>query len=135
MGKKRIPEVGEKVHMFDDGKIRNCRHMTGEVVRVIPFEEFKTEFADYGRTEAMDWMSYYEKWEEEVQDCSYLYAPETDFVIETTCSDYDVHLFFTRTIDGGWFSFDTKMHGTGARMDIDHEYADEYSHHKKRIRI
>jgi hypothetical protein len=100
--------------------------MTGKVLRVIPFEDFKTEFADYGRTELMDWMSYYEKWEEAVQNHTWLFASETDFIIETTCSHDKAHQFFTRTADGGWFSFDTDHYMMGARMDVDHEYEEEY---------
>lgn len=138
MEKKRVPAVGEKVHMFDDGKIRNSHHMTGEVLRVIPFEEFQQEFADYGRTENMFWMSFLELWEEAFQHNNGGWldqAPETDFIVETTCSDYDFHMFFTRSLKGGWVSFDTEMCGAGAYLDVDHEYADEYTHHKKRIRI
>ena len=119
--------MGEKVHMFDDGKIRNNRLMTGEVVRVIPFEEFQKEFADYGRTENMFWMSFLELWEEafRLNNGGWLdQAPETDFIVETTCSDYDFHMFFTRSLKGGWVSFDTEMRGTGAYLDVDHKYAE-----------
>ena len=122
---KRTPSVGETVHLFDDGKIRNERYMKGKVLRVLPFEEFKKEFYDYGRTEDMEWMSHYEMWEEEVS-IGRPYADKTDFIIEVECPVYDAPMYFTRAADGGWFSFDTSWHMMAAMMDIDHEYTEEY---------
>ena len=96
-----VPEVGKEYHIFDDGKIRPTRHSVTKVAEAIPFEEFKDE-------------EILEAWHEEVEDCYWLFAPETDYVIRTTFED-DEDSYFVRTVDGGWFS----LGWFGARLDID----------------
>jgi hypothetical protein len=99
--RQSVPEVGKEYHIFDDGKIRPSRHSITKVAEVIPFEEFKDE-------------EILEAWHEEVEDCYWLFAPETDYVIRTTF-EKDEDSYFVRTKSGGWFS----LGFFGAQLDID----------------
>jgi hypothetical protein len=54
-------------------------------------------------------------WTDEVTDCYWLYANETDYFVEGKYDDEDEPSYFVRTKDGGWFS----LGWIGARLDID----------------
>lgn len=102
-----VPEVGKEYHIFDDGKIRMSRHYIAEVQKLIyPDEAY--EMADL-----------YKAWEEQVRECYWLFAQDTDYFVKAT-SSYDANpLYFVRTVDGGWFSIDYPNVWMGARLDID----------------
>ncbi len=97
-----IPEVGEEYHTFDDGKIKPSRHSIARVTEVIPFAEVNHE-------------ALLEEWRQEVMDCYWLYATDTDYFIKAEYDDKDEPAYFVRTKDGGWFS----LGWFGARLDID----------------
>jgi hypothetical protein len=100
-----IPEVGKEYHIFDDGKIKPNRHSIITIAEVIPFDEFKDMDPDM-----------IEIWYEEVKECYWLYAPDTDYFVKGTFEgEDDDDMWFVRTTDGGWFSFGW----WGARLDID----------------
>ncbi len=96
-----VPEVGKEYHTFDDGKIKPSRHAITTIVEVIPFKEADTELL--------------KDWKQNVEECYWLYATETDYFIKTEYEDEDEPSYFVRTKDGGWFS----MGWFGARLDID----------------
>lgn len=102
-----VPEVGKEYHIFDDGKVRLSRHYIAEVQKLIyPNEAY--EMADL-----------YRAWEEQVRECYWLFAQDTDYFVKAT-SSYDANpLYFVRTVDGGWFSIDYPNPWMGARLDID----------------
>lgn len=94
-----VPEVGKEYHAFDDGKIKPSRHSIVTIVKAIPFEEVNPELID--------------TWKQNVEECYWLYAAETDYFV---CAKYDDNIeHFVRTTDGGWFS----LGWFGARLDID----------------
>ena len=95
-----VPEVGKEYHIFDDGKIKPCRHAITNISEVIPFD-------DCSDTELL------ELWHNEVEECYWLYASETDYFVKAEYDDETV--YFVRTKDGGWFS----LGWFGARLDID----------------
>ena len=95
-----VPKVGKEYHTFDDGKIRPSRHAITIISEVIPFEECSD-------TELL------ELWHNEVEECYWLYATETDYFVKAEYDDETV--YFVRTEDGGWFS----LGWFGARLDID----------------
>ena len=102
-----VPEVGKEYHIFDDGKVRLSRHYIAEVQKLIyPDEAYKMT-------------DLYKAWEEQVRECYWLFAQNTDYFVEAT-SSYDANpLYFVRTVDGGWFSIDYPNPWMGARLDID----------------
>lgn len=111
MDLKSIPEIGKKYNCYDDGKIKPSRHCIAEIKNIIPFIQakglvskdiYEDILASQGR---YDW----------------LFAPETDYIIEaemsgTCCDDNDPIYYFIRTKDGGWFSLGDYW---SARLDID----------------
>lgn len=97
-----IPEVSKEYHIFDDGKIRPSRHYKAKIVEIIPFIECKDNAL----------MSY---WVEEVTECYWLYANETDYFIKAITTHSEAPQYFVRTKDGGWFS----LGYWGSRLDID----------------
>lgn len=102
-----IPEVGKEYHIFDDGKIRPSRHYIAKIVKLIYPED------------AYEITALYKAWQEQVEECYWLFAKETDYFVVAE-SDYDKDLiYFVRTTDGGWFSIDYPGCWMGARLDID----------------
>ena len=102
-----VPEVGKEYHIFDDGKIRPSRHYIAKIVNI------------YSPEDAYEIGSLYKAWEEQVKECYWLFAKNTDYFVAAT-SDYDENLlYFVRTEDGGWFSLDYPCCWMGARLDID----------------
>ena len=95
-----VPEVGKEYHIFDDGKIKPTRHWTCKITELIPYKECKDN-------------ALMSAWAEEVTECYWLYADETDYFVKGEYND-DV-AYFVRTKDGGWFSIGF----FGSRLDID----------------
>jgi hypothetical protein len=102
--KETIPILGKTYHYFDDGKIKASRRGEVVITEVIPFEKIDEYTLDY--------------WQEEVEECDWLYAQKTDFFVkaESTLfgSPYN-EIIFVRTIDDDWFSFGFRA----GRLDID----------------
>lgn len=96
------PEVGKEYHVFDDGKIKPTRHSMVQITEVIPFADVHDE-------------DLLEEWRQEVMDCYWLYATETDYFVKAVGNDEEEPSYFVRTKDGGWFS----LGWFGARLDTD----------------
>lgn len=97
MNKQVLPEVGKRYHFFEDGKSGPSRHFIIEITNIVPFE-------DITDGELLD------AYDAEVEECDFLYAPETDYFIygrkvleDNTLDEED--FIFIRTDYGGWFSF------------------------------
>lgn len=103
--KQPVPEVSKGYHIFDDGKISYGRHHMATIEEIIPFDE-----ADVALIAA---------WSNEVRDYYWLYAKETDYFVRAVSSLDENPLYFVRTTDGGWFSFDYPNVWMSARLDID----------------
>lgn len=98
MNKQALPEVGKRYHFFEDGKSGPSRHYIVEITKIIPFEEITDgELLDIYDTE--------------VEECDFLFAPETDYfvygrkVLLNNTLDMEDEFIFIRTNYGGWFSF------------------------------
>lgn len=126
---KQIPKVGEFYHFFDDGKTSSSRHYICKVERVIPFNEAKDilfttprgETFENGKFESFNIdMSLEDIWKDEMAQCHWLYATETDYFIEASCPVYDDNnLWFARTKDGGWFSMNIQSWWQSGELDVD----------------
>ena len=95
-----VPEVGKEYHIFDDGKVKPCRHYIAKILEVIPFNEFKDE-------------EVLEMWREEVEECYWLFAENTDYFVKADTENGIA--YFVRTTYGAWFS----LGFWAARLDID----------------
>ena len=94
-----VPEVGKEYHAFDDGKIRPSRLEVVKITELIPFDKADEELIN--------------EWKQEVEECYWLYAEETDYFAK---GEWDDEIsYFVRTKDGGWFS----MGWFGSRLDVD----------------
>jgi len=99
-----VPLVGEEYDFFDDGKVKMTRHNRAYIQTVASFNTARKDLR--------------ELWKQEVDQCSGLYAKETDVLVYGHLDDEEnTPLTFTRTVDGGWFSFGNPM-GDG-RLDVD----------------
>ena len=94
-----VPEVGKEYHAFDDGKIRPSRLEVVKITELIPFDKADEELIN--------------EWKQEVEECYWLYATETDYFAKGEWDDETS--YFVRTEDGGWFS----LGWFGSRLDID----------------
>lgn len=99
---KLIPKVGLSYNCFDDGKINHSRLYTVIVKKVIPFNKIDKKTL--------------KNWLEEVKQCYWLYAKETDYFIKTENEEKEIEIF-VRTIDGSWFSIGGFLNC--GRLDID----------------
>lgn len=97
-----VPKVGQTYNCFDDGKINHSRLYTVDVKEIIAFHKINKETKD--------------NWEEQVKQCYWLYAKETDFFIKTENGE-DGDAVFVRTKDGGWFSLGNFMNI--GRLDVE----------------
>lgn len=93
-----VPELDKEYHTFDDGKVKPSRHSIATITKIIPFADADPELLD--------------TWKQNVEECYWLYAPETDYFVRATYDDTTEH--FVRTTDGGWFS----LGWFGARLDV-----------------
>ena len=137
MGATNIPEVGKVYHVFDDGKITLSRHMLVKCVAVIPFNEF---INDHKYKKPLL------KWMYSVSPNHWVYRDNTDYIV--VCEDvndvaseralrggdWDKLLYYTRTLDGGWFGFGTLL--DDGLLDVDRSvWKDFYkaAHNPKRF--
>jgi hypothetical protein len=101
-----LPVLGKIYNYFDDGKIRLSRISEVIITEIIPFAEIDEATL--------------ELWKEEIEECHWLYAKETDFFVkgDLKISDNKIEkIIFVRTINNndGWFS----LGWWAGRLDID----------------
>ena len=115
--KQPLPTVGEYYHFFDDGKTRPSRHHICRVERIIPIDEAKNTIVS-GVTDYNE--SLWDCWIEEKKECDFLYAEDTDYIIEISCPTYDENMLYAaRTKDGGWFTMNVQWWWQSGRLDVD----------------
>ncbi len=86
-------EIGKIYNYFDDGKIRESRKRPVLINKIIPFNEINEDVL--------------KDWEDDVEECDWLYAKETDYFIEgilDISDDCKKTIYFVRTLNDGWFS-------------------------------
>ena len=59
--KARVPQVGEKLHFFDDGKLQNNRHYIAECTKILTPEEAKNYNLSTGDSLYNQWKYEYEE--------------------------------------------------------------------------
>jgi hypothetical protein len=97
-------ELNKTYDYFDDGKINESRRMLVKITEIIPFDEIDADTLL--------------KWEEEIENCDWLYAKKTDYFIkgELELSNSNIEkIVFVRTINNGWFS----LGWWAGRLDFD----------------
>ena len=85
---ENLPIINNKYNCFDDGKIKQSRLYEVTIKEIIPFDKIDSDTL--------------EQWQDEVNECHWLYAKNTDYFIKTwNGSDNEI---FVRTLQGKWFS-------------------------------
>lgn len=114
------PVVGEFYHFWDDGKSSVSRHYIAKVEKIISLDEAKNLFTETeGEDGEMTSISLYDTWKLEKTRCDFLYAQDTECIIECSIPKYDDDpIYFVRTKDGGWFSVDFSNWWQGGRLDV-----------------
>lgn len=114
ISQNNIPTVGKQYNHYDDGKIRPSRHSVVKVTKVIPYNEVNDKLKILISSEQ--------------EECDWLYAPKTDFVVFADTINQDNSLtkeqIYIRTKDNGWFSIDNETYFDSGRLDIDHTLTD-----------
>ena len=129
--KARVPQVGEKLHFFDDGKVGDSRHYMAVVTHVLTPEQAKCVFVvdaiSFSESHFIDFeenksLSLLDVHAEEVKCCDWIFAEQTDYFIACSIPEFDNHIiWFVRKKDGGWFSMDIQSDWQGGYLDVDGE--------------
>lgn len=126
-----IPELGKEYIFYDDGKVGISRRHKAKVVKIIPFDKSNEVVLNKFDHEYLnDWipMPLNEIWKNIVEDLDFLdlYSKSTDYFIGCEIPTYDKNIiWFSRTTDGGWFSFCIEQSWQQGRLDIDGTYFKE----------
>lgn len=98
----KVPELNATYNYFDDGKITESRLEKVRILKLIKFEDAKPKLL--------------KKWQKEVQQCNWLYNPETDFFVKGYLETTKEKVIFVRCKRvNGWFS----LGWNAGRLDID----------------
>ena len=129
--KTRVPQVGEKLHFFDDGKVGDSRHYMAVVTHVLTPEQAKCVFVvdaiSFSEYHSIDFeenksLSLLDVHAEEVKCCDWIFAEQTDYFIACSIPEFDNHIiWFVRKKDGGWFSMSIQSDWQGGYLDVDGE--------------
>lgn len=137
MNNAPLPVVGKKYHFFDDGKIKPSRHYIAKIVKLIPFSEFENvkyedllceeEATQYLADKDHTGPNLLEIWKEEIENCDWVFAKETDYAVKAIVEVYDDNpIFFVRDKHGAWFSLGTVTGWESGRLDIDNSLFDTF---------
>lgn len=99
-----LPIVGKTYNYFDDGKIKHSRCLKATITSFIPFSEIDSKTLS--------------DWREEIADCPWLYADNTDYFIFAELNltpENNQEIVFVKTVDNTWFS----MGWWAGRLDLD----------------
>lgn len=129
--KARVPQVGEKLHFFDDGKVGDSRHYMAVVTHVLTPEQAKCVFVvdaiSFSESHFIDFeenksLSLLDVHAEEVKCCDWIFAEQTDYFIACSIPEFDDHIiWFVRKKDDGWFSMSIQSDWQGGYLDVDGE--------------
>lgn len=111
----RVPEIGEKIKFFDDGKTSPSRRYWATIKDVLTQDEASQKHKQY-----------YVDWQEEKSECDWFYAKETDYFVFADTPEYDDDIIaFVRTVDGRWFSIDSPHLWMSGLLDVDDKFWNE----------
>jgi len=106
---EEIPSIGDLVPFYDDGKTGESRRFIAKVTNIYTFHEFQKKHPNE-----------YKGWKEDSKHCSWVFAETTDLFIEAEIPEYDeMPIYFARSEDDGWFSFEYDHFWMSGRLDVD----------------
>lgn len=116
-----IPKVGNSYRFFDDGKLTRSRMYIATVIDVVPFDKAKDITVDTNGYWHITSMSLVNAWEIDTdkEESWSVFANTTDYFIGCSIPEYDKHtIWFARTKDNGWFSFNIQSNWQSGRLDV-----------------
>ena len=129
---KPIPEVGEILKFYDDGKTGFSRRYWAKVLRIIPFNDADSvilkdlpEYEDIDDNDSLHFVdrTLIQQWDIEKQDAEWVFANRTDYFIECQIPAYDNYtIWFVRTKEGRWFSMNVQNFWQGGLLDVDNTW-------------
>lgn len=134
-----IPQVGKTYKFYDSGKVKESRQYDATVLRVITKEEskkvmFPLYYDDYdgkphtygmGRNSGRE-ISLHDIWKDTIGNDDWLYAADTDYLIECDIPVYDDnHIWFVRERRGGWYSIDIQSDWQSGELDVTNKLTEE----------
>ena len=132
MTAKPIPQIGEILKFYDDGKTGYSRRYWAKVIRIVPMKDAeRVILKDIPEYDDDDNLCYVERtlvqqWEIEKQEAEWIYAVNTDFFIECQIPSYDNYtIWFARMKQGGWFSMNVQNFWQGGLLDVDNTWYPE----------
>lgn len=115
-----IPTVNKKYNFYDDGKVSLNRHYIAEVTRIISMKESKKLMLKHYVDGQLKSLYSIFKYDVNLYPSLKLYDADTDVFVECKINGYDdERIYFARTLDGGFFSFDTNGTWMSGRLDVD----------------
>lgn len=115
-----IPTVNKKYNFYDDGKVSLNRHYIAEVTRIISMKEAKKLMLKHYEDGQLKSLYSIFKYDVNLYPSLKLYDTDTDVFVECKINGYDdERIYFARTLDGGFFSFDTTGTWMSGRLDVD----------------
>lgn len=118
-----VPELGKEYMFYDDGKVGISRRHKAKVIKIIPFG--KSSEVILNKFDHEIWKEVVEL-DKDYLGRTYLYVNSTDYFIGCEIPSYDKHIiWFSRTTDGGWFSFCVEQSWQEGRLDVDGTYFKE----------
>lgn len=115
-----IPTVNKKYNFYDDGKVSLNRHYIAEVTRIISIKEAKKLMLKHYEDGQLKSLYSIFKYDVNLYPSLKLYDADTDVFVECKINGYDdERIYFARTLDGGFFSFDTTGTWMSGRLDVD----------------
>lgn len=125
---KPIPEIGKVYKFYDDGKARISRQYDALVLDVITKEEAKAKLIKCFDPElcVTSVRELYDVWKDTAIYTYWLFAKDTDRLIECDIPSYDAnHIWFARTINGSWFSMNIQSFWQSGVLDVTNELTEK----------
>ena len=123
-----VPEVGQKLHFWDDGKSGDSRHFLAVVTHILTPKQAKSIYCE-GRmfiddnTPDIELLnksrSLVDLWEKNKKEYDWIFKDETDYFVGCAIPEYDEHIiWFARDKRGEWFSLDIQSSWQGGFLDV-----------------
>jgi hypothetical protein len=123
-----VPKIGQTYPFFIDDKIDAKSEISATILNIYSFvdsgNKFIYKYDDFA--EDVIPIPIMDLWIEEAADLFWILANETDYIIEAHISDLcPQNVYFARTIDGEWHTFETTDKKQFGILDVTGKYHDQ----------
>ncbi len=128
-----LPEIGKVYKFYNDGEVKESMQYDALVLDVISIGDARDELVDWFDPEfcMMTTRELYDVWLEESCFTSWIFAKDTDYLIECAIPEYDVnHIWFARTKEGDWFSMSIQSNWQRGILDVTNKLTEKLNKKK-----